>query len=95
MRITATLLACLALSVPLSALAQDPERGRQLYENHCLACHYERIHKRDPARSLIVSVTGLQVEVARRAALTGQRLGIQDQNDIVEYLDRTHYRLRK
>jgi len=95
MRCAAAMLAAFALSVSWSAQAQDPERGRQLYENHCLACHYERIHKRDPARSLIDSLTDLQLEVARRAALVGQRLAIEDQNDIVEYLNRTHYRLKK
>ena len=95
MRTPAAAMVWLVLSVHWGAHAQDPERGRQLYENHCLTCHYERLHSRDPARSLVHSLTGLQIEVARRAALTGQRLGIQDQNDIVEYLNRTHYRLKK
>ena len=82
----------LALLLAAPALAQDAERGKALYENHCLSCHYERIHKRDPARSLVRTYTGLQAEVARRAELTAQRFAIADLEDIAEYLNRTHYR---
>ena len=79
----------------LPASAQDAQRGKLLYETHCLACHYERIHKRDPSRSLIRSQAQLRIEVAQRAALTKQRFAIEDQDDIAEYLNRSHYRFRK
>jgi mono/diheme cytochrome c family protein len=77
------------------AWAQDAGRGRALYETHCLACHYERIHKRDPSRSLVRSVAQLRLEVAQRAAMTGQKFTIEDLDDIAEHLNRTHYRLQK
>ena len=76
----------------LCALAQDAQRGRQLYEMHCVSCHYERIHKREPSRSLVRSLTGLRVEVARRAEQVTPRLSIEDLDDIAEYLNRSHYR---
>ena len=75
--------------------AQDAQRGKALYELHCLTCHYERIHDRDPARSMIRTFTGLRLEVAQRAANTGQRFTLEDLDDIAEYLNRTHYRLEK
>jgi cytochrome c len=75
-----------------SALAQDAQRGRQLYETHCLSCHYERVHKRDASRSLVRTLTGLRVEVARRAEQVTPRLSIEDLDDIAEYLNRSHYR---
>jgi len=78
-----------------AALAQDSQRGRQLYETHCLSCHYERIHKRDPSRSLVRSLPGLRVEVARRAEQVSPRLSIEDLDDIAEYLNRSHYRFEK
>ena len=84
-----------ALMAALPAWAQDAQRGKALYETHCLSCHYERIHKRDPARSLIHSNAQLRVEVANRAALTRQRFTVEDLDDIAEYLNRTHYRLEK
>ena len=72
--------------------AQDAERGKLLYETNCLSCHYERIHKRDPARSTVRSLTALRVEVGRWAAQVKRPLTIQELDDISEYLNRSHYR---
>ena len=88
------LIAGLALACG-AAKAQDAQRGRQLYENHCLACHYERIHDRDSSRSLVKSLAQLRVEVASRAQLVKQRFTVEDLDDIAEYLNRSHYRLEK
>ena len=85
----------LALLCALPAAAQDAERGRLLYDTHCLSCHYERIHKRDPARSRIQSYTALQIEVAERGMQAGRTFTREELDDVVEYLNRTHYRLQK
>ena len=87
------MLAVAALAVP--AWAQNAERGRQLYETHCLSCHYERIHKRDESRSLVRSLPSLRVEVARRAEQVRRPFSIEDLDDIAEYLNRSHYRFDK
>ena len=91
--IPALTLLLLLLAQPASA--QDAQRGKELYDTHCLSCHYERIHKRDPSRSLVKSLTQLRLEVAQRAAATGHRFTIEDLDDITEYLNRSHYRLEK
>jgi mono/diheme cytochrome c family protein len=85
----------LAAALALPAIAQDAQRGKLLYETHCRSCHYERIHNRDPSRSLVRTFTQLRLEVAQRAANTGQRFTIEDLDDIAEYLNRSHYRLEK
>jgi mono/diheme cytochrome c family protein len=85
----------LAAALALPAMAQDAQRGRELYELHCLTCHYERIHKRDPSRSLVRTLAQLRLEVAQWAASTGQRLTLADLDDIAEYLNRSHYRFDK
>ena len=77
------------------AQAQDAGRGKELYQTHCLSCHYERIHKRDPARSLVRTLPQLRVEVVRRAEQTGRRFSVEDVDDIAEYLNQSHYRLAK
>ena len=82
----------LILLLAMPGWAQDARRGKLLYETHCLVCHYERIHNRDPSRSLVRSFTQLRLEVAQRAANTGQRFTIEDLDDIAEYLNRSHYR---
>jgi mono/diheme cytochrome c family protein len=91
---TIALLALAAL-LPLPSWAQDAQRGKELYDTHCLTCHYERIHKRDPSRSLVASLAQLRLQVAQRAASTGNRFTIEDLDDITEYLNRSHYRLAK
>jgi hypothetical protein len=85
----------LLLTLAMPAWSQDAERGKLVYETQCLACHYERIHKRDPSRSLIRTFVQLRLEVAQRAANTGQRFTLEDLDDIAEYLNRSHYRLEK
>ena len=89
------MLIAIAMLLATPAMAQDAQRGRALYETHCLACHYERIHKRDRARSLVRDYPGLQAEVARRAELTRRPFPIGDLEDIAEYLNRSHYRFER
>jgi mono/diheme cytochrome c family protein len=85
----------LALVLAVPAWAQDAERGRLLYDTHCLSCHYERIHKRDPAHSRIHTFTALQIEVAERGMQAGRPFTREELDDIAEYLNRTHYRMQK
>ena len=92
--VRALAVAILCALAALPAWAQDAQRGKALYETHCLVCHYERIHKRDPARSLVGTQAQLRNEVVNRAALTKQRFTIEDLDDIAEYLDLTHYRFQ-
>ena len=90
----ASLLFALAFAT-LPAVAQDAERGRQLYETHCSGCHYERVHQRAPERSLVRSRAGLRVEVVRRAQLTARTFTLEDFDDLAEYLNRSHYKFEK
>lgn len=97
MRRAAALAAAAALGAVFApaAQAQDADRGRLLYETHCLGCHYERIHRRAPERALVKSLAALRLEVARRAALVPRRFSPDELDDIAEYLNRSHYRFEK
>lgn len=90
-----SIVSLLLFACALPVQGQDAARGRALYETHCLACHYERIHKRDASRSLVRTLPQLRLEVVRRAEQTGQRFTLEDVDDIAEYLNATHYRLMK
>jgi mono/diheme cytochrome c family protein len=90
-----SIVSLLLFACALPAQGQDAARGRVLYETHCLACHYERIHKREPSRSLVRTLAQLRLEVVRRAEQTGRRFTLEDVDDIAEYLNATHYRLIK
>ena len=84
------LLPVLLLALP--AQAQDAERGKLLYDTHCVACHYERIHDRAPAQSLVRSIDELRAEVSGRARLTDRKFTAQELEEITAYLNRSHYR---
>ena len=81
-----------ALLLALPAQAQDAARGKLLYDTHCVACHYERIHDRAPAQSLVGSLAELRVEVAGRARLTERKFTAQELEEIAAYLNQSHYR---
>lgn len=67
----------------------DSDRGRLLYENHCLGCHESQVHIR--GNHMARSPHDVYVQVARWAA--DQELAWQDSelNDVARYLFRTFY----
>lgn len=87
--------AAILLVLAAPAAAQDPGRGKQLYETHCGGCHYERLHERARERSLVQSLAALRVEVARRAVQARRDFTIDDLDDIAEYLNRSYYKFER
>lgn len=75
----------------LPASAQDAERGKLVYDTHCGGCHYERVH--DRLRSRIQGLDDLRDEVARWAPQTGRKFTPEEERDVVEYLNVSHYRI--
>ena len=80
----------LLLLFPAAGLAQDAGRGRLLYETHCGTCHYERVHQR--LKSDVKDLSDLRETVARWAGQTRHRLTAEDIQDLVQYLNESHYR---
>lgn len=69
------------------------ERGRLLYENHCLGCHESSFHIRQNQKAQ--SVEDVRMQVLRWSA--EQKLAWQDKeiDDVVRYLSRTFYTGRR
>jgi mono/diheme cytochrome c family protein len=88
------MVALLALA-PAQVFGQDAERGKQLYETHCGSCHYERLHQRERAKSKIRTLSDLRDEVTRWAPQTRRRFTFDEIEDMVQYLNRTYYRMDK
>ena len=84
-------LALLALALPLQA--QDLQRGKLLYETHCAACHTERLHGRE--KSSVKSMADLRDTVARWAKQAKRSFTPDELEDLVQYLNRSHYDLNK
>ncbi len=78
------------LVFPLAAAAQDSARGRLLYETHCGTCHYERVHQR--IKSEIRDLGDLRDTVARWASQTKRNFTLDELEDVVTYLNESHYR---
>jgi mono/diheme cytochrome c family protein len=81
----------LSLLFPLAAAAQDAERGRLLYQTHCGGCHYERVH--DRLRTEVKDLSDLRDQVARWAPQTQRSFTLDEREDMVQYLNESHYRL--
>jgi len=88
------LMAGVVLAFPAAGVeTPNPERGRALYENHCVVCHTSKVHRRNPPSAIdrealryIVKVWVEEQKLRWRA---------EDIEDVVLYLDRAHYRFDK
>jgi mono/diheme cytochrome c family protein len=73
------------------ASAQMPsvERGRALYENHCVVCHTSQVHSR--VNRLPVSRVAVREIVEKWQAQQKLTWGAEEVEDVVEFLNRTRY----
>jgi hypothetical protein len=80
-----------ALWVAPHAGAQVPsvDRGRGLYENHCVACHTSKVHTR--VNRLPMSQAELREIVNRWQNVEKLMWNSQDVDDVVAFLNRTQY----
>ena len=75
----------------LPASAQDAGRGKLLYETYCGTCHYERVH--DRLRTKVLDLADLRDEVARWAPQTKRQFTLDEIEQVVQYLNESHYRI--
>jgi mono/diheme cytochrome c family protein len=87
-----SLLTAVLLLHPLAGLA-DAERGRLLYENHCLSCHESNVHIRETqaARSL----AAVRAAIERWQAVGNLGWGTEEVADVAAYLNATWYHYRE
>jgi len=71
----------------------NPERGRALYENHCVVCHTSKVHRRFPPAAIDREALRFIVKVWVEEQKL--RWSTEDIEDVVQYLDRAHYRFDK
>ena len=81
------------LATAATAASGDPassERGRLLYENHCVVCHTAKVHRRMP--QLPLSVHELKQIISYWAYGEQLHWSEQDIADVADYLARTYYK---
>jgi len=69
------------------------ERGRALYENHCVVCHTAKVHRRVP--QLPVDAEELRLIVLTWVRYEGLQWGREEVDDVVYYVNRTYYQFEK
>lgn len=77
------------LAAPAVAQIPDSERGRALYENHCIACHTAQVHSR-PNRTALTREEVRKI-VDHWSRQQNLRWSEQETADVVEFLGRTRY----
>jgi mono/diheme cytochrome c family protein len=78
-------------TLSFASQAQDAGRGKLLYDTHCGTCHYERVH--DRLRTKILDLADLRDEVARWAPQTKHQFSLDEIEQVVQYLNESHYRI--
>ena len=81
----------LLAGIAATASAQDVSRGALLYDTHCVMCHREGLL--DRKNSKVSSYADLRAQVERWTRQTGHTFTDADREDLIEYLDASHYRL--
>lgn len=71
------------------APAADLDRGRALYENHCLSCHSVKVHNRK--QRWPADLSQLRVIVGQWQEQQKLRWSRDDIEDVVYYLNVTQY----
>lgn len=69
----------------------DEQRGKLLYDTHCVACHTTQVHWRD--KSIVGSWTDLLVQVERWQKNAGQQWGPPEIGDVAAYLNTLYYKM--
>ena len=71
--------------------AADVQRGRLLYETHCVACHTAQAHWRD--KHIVRSWADLLYQVSRMQKNVGQDWSSSEIGDVAAYLNQQFYRM--
>ena len=78
----------LVLNYP-SAYADDIERGRLLYENHCTVCHKSSVHIR--ANNKAKTITDIRYQIARWQSTLNLQWREQEIAAVLNYLNQSYY----
>lgn len=92
LHLTHVLLTSAAVAIPLLAMNEsraDSERGRLLYENHCMVCHESVVHVREDRKA--ASREDLRAWIRRWEQQLELEWEGSDIEDVTEYLNDRYY----
>ena len=92
-KISVFLLLGQGLCAPLeSAQSADLDRGKLLYENHCLECHESQVHIREHSDSSSIADVVFQIDRWQQELRLNWK--VEEMNDVLKYLDDQFYRFK-
>jgi mono/diheme cytochrome c family protein len=77
------------MALTLDVYAQNIERGRMLYENHCQVCHTSEVHGRKGR--MAIGIAELRAIVGRWQTYQKLHWTADEIEDVVQYLATTRY----
>lgn len=78
------------VAFPVTSWGAD--RGRLLYENHCVACHQSTVHVRE--KRAVKKFADIEKYARRFAKLAGVEWSDDELIMVVNYLNRTFYKFK-
>ena len=72
------------------ALAQNVERGKALYENHCVGCHDDTVHRRETHKA--ANFADIEQFVARWEKELKLKWGAEERTDVANYVNEKFYK---
>jgi len=72
-------------------LTVSADRGGDLYQDDCNACHTAQVHWRD--KRLVKTWDDLRYQIARWQRISGQNWSREEIDDVAAYLNREFYGL--
>ena len=91
-RTVAALAGALVLAAPTAASAQDPVRGKELYETRCVGCHSKSVHNRASRKAN--SFEAVRAEVSRWNKELGGAWKTEEIDDVTVYLNERYYKFQ-
>jgi mono/diheme cytochrome c family protein len=86
-----SLIALMALGIAPPVAGQDMERGRKLFDTHCIACHSKALFNRE--KRIVHNRAELVAQVKRWQTVAGQQWTATEVDDVANYLDERFYKL--
>ena len=75
---------------PADGQAADTERGKMLYENHCMSCHESVLHIREDRRAKALGE--IYWQTTRWAVMQQLEWRYDDVRDVAQYLNNQFYK---
>lgn len=84
---------CAVLALPQAGAEEQFDRGRALYENHCMSCHESWAHTREGRH--VRTMRELRTRTEAWSVHSRLDWSAEEIDDVTDYLNRTFYELQQ